>query len=101
MLDSLNSLIQNFGHWYAGLSDAQAIVFLFVSLAGCFVVLTKGADFLVDGAAGLAADLGVPKIIIGATVVSLGTTLPEAMKAQTPAADCARGDAGCQASSPF
>ena len=69
--------IQAFQNWYVSLSDAQAIAFLFTSLIACFVVLTKGADLLVDGAAGLAGGLGVPKIIIGATVVSLGTTLPE------------------------
>ena len=77
MFDQISSLIQDFQSWYYALSDGLAITFLFVCLAGCFVVLTKGADFLVDGAASLAADLGVPKIIIGATVVSLGTTLPE------------------------
>lgn len=37
-----------------------------------------GADWLVEGAAGVAAKLGMPKIIIGATIVSLGTTAPEA-----------------------
>ncbi len=72
-----DSSIQAFQTWYVSLSDAQAIAFLFTALIACFVVLTKGADFLVDGAAGLAGDLGIPKIIIGATVVSLGTTLPE------------------------
>ncbi len=45
-----------------------------VSLA----VLVKGADWLVAGAAGLAYRLGISKIIVGATVVSLGTTSPEA-----------------------
>jgi len=40
--------------------------------------LIKGADWLVEGAAGIAERLGMPKIIVGATVVSLGTTSPEA-----------------------
>jgi len=40
-------------------------------------VLMTGADWLVDGASGLARRMGIPKIIIGATVVSLGTTAPE------------------------
>jgi cation:H+ antiporter len=39
--------------------------------------LVKGADWLVDGASGLAYLLGLPKVIVGATVVSLGTTSPE------------------------
>lgn len=43
-----------------------------------FVVLIKGADWLVEGAVEIAHRLGLPKIIIGATIVSLGTTSPEA-----------------------
>ena len=77
MPDLLLQLGETFSSWYESLSNGYAIFFLFVCLAGCFVVLTKGADLLVDGAAGLASGLGVPKIIIGVTVVSLGTTLPE------------------------
>jgi cation:H+ antiporter len=42
------------------------------------IVVIYGADWLVEGAAGVAAKLGMPKIIIGATIVSLGTTTPEA-----------------------
>ena len=44
----------------------------------CIVILTIGANWLVEGAAKLAYRLGIPKIIVGATVVSLGTTSPEA-----------------------
>jgi cation:H+ antiporter len=40
--------------------------------------LSKGADILVDEAVSLSIHWGVPKLIIGATIVSLGTTLPEA-----------------------
>jgi len=40
-------------------------------------VLGKGADWLVDGASGLAYRLGISKVIVGATIVSLGTTSPE------------------------
>ena len=42
------------------------------------VLLVKGADFFVDGASSIAAKLKVPSLIIGLTVVSLGTSLPEA-----------------------
>lgn len=42
------------------------------------VIVIYGADWLVEGAAGVAARLGMPKVIIGATIVSLGTTTPEA-----------------------
>lgn len=77
MFDSITSVVAGFQDWYYALPHAWAIAFLFFSLAVCFAVLTKGADLLVDGAAGLASGLGVPKVIVGATVVSLGTTLPE------------------------
>lgn len=40
--------------------------------------LGKGADILVDEAVSISKRLGIPKAIIGATIVSLGTTLPEA-----------------------
>lgn len=43
-----------------------------------FVLLVKGADFFVDGASSVAAKLKVPSLIIGLTVVSMGTSLPEA-----------------------
>lgn len=43
-----------------------------------FVLLVKGADFFVDGAAGIAAKLKVSTFIIGLTVVALGTSAPEA-----------------------
>ena len=44
-----------------------------------FVLLIKGGDWFVDGAAGIARRFRLPEILIGATVVSIGTTLPEVM----------------------
>ena len=44
----------------------------------CIALLSKGADWMIDGVVDLAERTGLPKIVIGATVVSLGTTLPEA-----------------------
>ncbi len=43
-----------------------------------FVLLIKGADFFVDGASSIAGRLKVPSLIIGLTVVSMGTSAPEA-----------------------
>ena len=54
-------------HWF--------VLLLITALS--IAVLVKGADFLVEGASGLAYRIGMPKVIIGATVVSLGTTSPE------------------------
>ncbi len=42
-----------------------------------FVLLIKGADFLVDGASNIAKKLGIPAIVIGLTIVSIGTSMPE------------------------
>ena len=43
------------------------------------VLLIKGGDWFVDGASGIARRFYLPEILIGATVVSIGTTLPEVM----------------------
>ena len=43
-----------------------------------FVLLIKGADFFVDGASSIASKLKIPSLIIGLTVVSMGTSAPEA-----------------------
>ena len=50
-----------------------------------FVLLIKGGDWFVDGATDLARRLHVPEIIIGATVVAIGTTLPEVLVSATGA----------------
>lgn len=47
-------------------------------IAVCIVLLSQGANWLIDGAVSLALKTGLPQIVIGATVISLGTTLPEA-----------------------
>lgn len=44
-----------------------------------FVLLIKGGDWFVDGATGIAERFHLPELLIGATVVSIGTTLPEVM----------------------
>lgn len=43
------------------------------------VMLIKGGDWFVDGASGIARRFHLPELLIGATVVSIGTTLPEVM----------------------
>lgn len=49
------------------------------------VLLIKGGDWFVDGATGIARKFHLPDIIVGATVVSIGTTLPEVMVSVTGA----------------
>ena len=47
-------------------------------IAVCIILLSKGADWMIDGVVHLAERTGLPKIVIGATIISLGTTTPEA-----------------------
>ncbi len=52
-----------------------------------FVLLIKGADFLVEGASGIAKKFHIPEIIIGLTIVSIGTSMPELFVSITSALD--------------
>ena len=58
-----------------------SILFFAVGL----VLLIKGGDWFVDGATGIARRFNLPDIVVGATVVSIGTTLPEVMVSTTGA----------------
>ena len=50
-------------------------------------MLIKGADFLVDGASNIAKKFHIPEIIIGLTVISIGTSMPELFVSITSALD--------------
>ena len=50
-----------------------------------FVLLIKGADFLVDGASNIAKKFHIPEIVIGLTVVAIGTSMPELVVSMTSA----------------
>ncbi len=65
-------------HWLAELLDTLPTLLLFTVIAVSLFTLSKGADILVDEAVSLSLRWGIPKMIIGATIVSIGTTLPEA-----------------------
>ncbi len=52
-----------------------------------FVLLIKGADFLVEGASNIAKKFHIPEIIIGLTIVSIGTSMPELFVSITSAID--------------
>lgn len=43
-----------------------------------FIMLVKGADWFVDGACGIATRLRIPQLVIGLTIVAMGTSAPEA-----------------------
>lgn len=50
-----------------------------------FAMLIKGADIFVEGAAGIAAKFGIPQLVIGLTIVAMGTSAPEAAVSITAA----------------
>ena len=56
----------------------QMVLLQLAILVGGFVLLIKGADFFVKGASAIAHKFGVPQIVIGLTVVAMGTSAPEA-----------------------
>ena len=56
-----------------------------VMLAVGFFMLVKGADWFVDGTSGIADRLGVPQLVIGLTIVAMGTSAPEAAVSITAA----------------
>ena len=66
MFEFLNTWLSNGGFWVA----------IPLIIAGC-AALIKGADWLVEGASGLAKKYGVSDIVIGLTVVAFGTSMPE------------------------
>lgn len=54
------------------------MVIQWLLLALGFAMLIKGADFFVDGAVGIASKFGIPQLVIGLTIVAMGTSAPEA-----------------------
>lgn len=76
-------MIEAFFAWYNGLTDSLWGSLLLFAVG--LVLLIKGGDWFVDSAVGIAKRFRVPEIIIGATVVSIGTTLPEVMVSVTAA----------------
>ena len=64
---------------------------LFASIAASLLVLGKAADVLVDQAVELSESLRIPPMVVGATIVSLGTTTPEAAVSVLAAVEGAPG----------
>lgn len=52
------------------------VILIFI-IAFCIFILEKGSDLIVEHSVNLSAKWGLPKMLIGATIISLGTTLPE------------------------
>lgn len=77
-MEFINYIIGQYG-------DPTSMLWAIVFFAVGLVLLIKGGDWFVDGAVGVARRFRLPDIIVGATVVSIGTTLPEVMVSATGA----------------
>ena len=64
--------------------DCEMFLQLIIMLLG-FLFLFKGADFLVKGGSDIAKKFHIPELVIGLTIVSIGTSLPELMVSVTAA----------------
>ena len=76
-------MVEQFFAWYNGLTDGLWGALLLFAVG--VILLIKGGDWFVDSAVNIAKKFKVPEMIIGATVVSVGTTLPEVMVSVTAA----------------
>ena len=76
-------MFAQFLQWYQGLTDSLVGSLLLFAVG--VALLIKGGDWFVDSAVGIAKKFRVPELLIGATVVSVGTTLPEVMVSVTAA----------------
>lgn len=60
------------------------LIYIILIIMG-FILLIKGADFLVDGASKIAQKFNIPEIVIGLTIVAIGTSMPELVVSVTSA----------------
>ncbi len=63
----------------------MGLLISFALLIAGFVALAKGSDWFVDGAVGIAMRFGIPQLVIGLTIVAMGTSAPEAAVSITAA----------------
>ncbi len=68
---------QEIGETQEGLFAGRGLSWQFLLIVGGLVLLVLGADFLVDGAVGIAKALGISEWFIGVSIVAVGTSLPE------------------------
>ena len=74
---------------HAGIEEAnlESVPLSLGLLVLAMALLIKSADFFIEGAKGLAYRAGLPEVVIGLTIVSIGTSLPEILVTTTSAAD--------------
>ncbi len=65
-------------NWISGVAEGLPLIALLGIIIVSILILAQGAEWVVEEAVSLSAKLGIPQVVVGATIVSLGTTLPEA-----------------------
>lgn len=78
---------------YETLGNPWKMILVVVYLIVGLVLIIKGGDWFVDAASWIAEKFGIPKLIIGATIVSMATTLPELLVSCFAAAEGAANPA--------
>ena len=68
------------------IGEKNIVIWIILIVLG-FILLIKGADFLVNGASNIAKKFHIPEIIIGLTIVSIGTSMPELFVSITSAVE--------------
>lgn len=79
------TLVEKARVFFSGREDSMNILISLGLVVLGFALLVKGADFFVDGASGIASRFGIPQLVIGLTIVAMGTSLPEAAVSITAA----------------
>lgn len=79
------TLVEKARVFFSGWEDSMNILISLGLVVLGFALLVKGADFFVDGASGIASRFGIPQLVIGLTIVAMGTSLPEAAVSITAA----------------
>jgi len=81
---------------YEGLNNPWRMILIVLYLAIGLVLIIKGGDWFVDSASWIAEKFKIPKLIIGATIVSFATTLPEFLVSVFAAIEGVQGVAGSE-----
>ena len=84
-MQMIHAIIKTYTHKKTNEKEPSLMVIPILLFILGLVLLIKGGDWFVDGATGIALRFHIPELLIGATVDSIGTTLPEVMVSATSA----------------
>lgn len=94
-MQAINTVFSlSFKYGWENLANPGRILLIILYLLVGLVLLIKGGDWFVDGAVWFAEKFKIPKLVIGATIVSIATTMPEFLVSIFAAIEGAQGAAG-------